>query len=107
MSFIEQIPNPGTTDVKRAKMLIDGKWVEAADGQTLPVENPSNRRIIAEVPRGKAEDIDRAVKAAAAGEAAEPDGDGGGDDSDALDAPLLSISAPGAPPALARGAINK
>jgi acyl-CoA reductase-like NAD-dependent aldehyde dehydrogenase len=50
--------------VRRALMLVDGKWVASADGRLLGVENPANRTIIAEVPRGGAEDVDRAVRAA-------------------------------------------
>src|ERR1700685_356304 len=46
-------------------MLIDGAWVPSASGQTITVENPAKRRPIAEVPRGNAEDVDRAVQAAA------------------------------------------
>ena len=52
--------------VNRELMLIDGQWTAAADGRFLPVENPARRdSVIGEVPRGGAEDIDRAVKAAA------------------------------------------
>ncbi|MBV9685817.1 MAG: aldehyde dehydrogenase family protein, partial [Alphaproteobacteria bacterium] len=47
-------------------MLIGGDWVESASGELLPVENPARRQIIAEIPRGSAADVDRAVKAAAA-----------------------------------------
>src|SRR5690554_1723039 len=64
MSFIDEIPSGETTEVRVARMLIDGQWVAAASGETLPVENPARRRIIAHVPRGRAEDVDRAVKAA-------------------------------------------
>lgn len=48
------------------KMLIDGQWVPAADGRELPVEAPGTRATIAMIPRGGAEDVDSAVKAAAA-----------------------------------------
>ena len=52
--------------VNRELMLIDGQWTAAADGRFVPVENPARRdSVIGEVPRGGAEDIDRAVKAAA------------------------------------------
>jgi betaine-aldehyde dehydrogenase len=47
-------------------MLIDGNWVESASGEVLPVENPARREIIAEIPRGGAADVERAVAAAAA-----------------------------------------
>lgn len=46
------------------KMLINGKWVEAASGKTLDVYNPATGEIIAHVPAAEKEDIDRAVKAA-------------------------------------------
>ncbi|MDE1974173.1 MAG: aldehyde dehydrogenase family protein [Hyphomicrobiales bacterium] len=51
--------------IRKAHMLIGGKWVGSASGEVFEVENPANRRSIAEVPRGRAEDVDRAVKAAA------------------------------------------
>jgi acyl-CoA reductase-like NAD-dependent aldehyde dehydrogenase len=45
-------------------MLIDGAWVHARSGETLPVENPATRRIIAHVPRAGASDVEAAVAAA-------------------------------------------
>jgi betaine-aldehyde dehydrogenase len=53
-------------DVKRVQMLIDGGWVDAAGGGSIAIEAPGTRSTIAGVPRGQAEDIDRAVKAATA-----------------------------------------
>jgi len=51
--------------VVRELMLIDGQWVHSAEGQFIPVENPSRRgTFVGEVPRGRAEDVDHAVKAA-------------------------------------------
>jgi len=52
--------------IRQARMLINGQWVAAASGETLTVQNPANRQPIAEIPRGRAEDVDRAVKAAEA-----------------------------------------
>jgi betaine-aldehyde dehydrogenase len=52
--------------IRQAKMLINGQWVGAASGEILTVQNPANRQPIAEIPRGRAEDVDRAVKAAEA-----------------------------------------
>src|SRR5690348_8954265 len=52
--------------IRQARMLIAGQWVASAAGEVLTVENPANRTVIAEIPRGRAEDVDRAVKAAAA-----------------------------------------
>jgi acyl-CoA reductase-like NAD-dependent aldehyde dehydrogenase len=55
----------GETALKKECMLIGGKWVDSASGEWLEVEDPAHRRPIAEVPRGRAEDVARAVKAAA------------------------------------------
>lgn len=44
-------------------MLIDGQWVEARSGQTLPVEDPATEEVIAHVPAGNKADVDRAVEA--------------------------------------------
>ncbi|MBS3906917.1 MAG: aldehyde dehydrogenase family protein [Syntrophaceae bacterium] len=53
-------------DVGRQLMLINGQWVESSDGEFIPVENPSRKgSIIGEVPRSRAVDVDRAVRAAA------------------------------------------
>ena len=46
-------------------MLIDGKAVEAQDGQLIDIENPANRKIVGQVPRGGEADVDRAVRVAA------------------------------------------
>jgi phenylacetaldehyde dehydrogenase len=48
------------------KMLINGKWVEAASGKTFVTYNPATGEILARVAEGDREDIDRAVKAARA-----------------------------------------
>jgi betaine-aldehyde dehydrogenase len=49
---------------RHASMLVDGKWTGSASGDVLSVENPAKRRPVADIPRGAAEDVDRAVKAA-------------------------------------------
>jgi phenylacetaldehyde dehydrogenase len=46
------------------RMLIGGKWVEAASGKTFPTYDPSTGEILARVAEGDREDVDRAVKAA-------------------------------------------
>jgi 5-carboxymethyl-2-hydroxymuconate semialdehyde dehydrogenase len=46
------------------KMLIDGKWVEAASGKTFDTLNPATGEVLARVAEGDAEDVDRAVRAA-------------------------------------------
>jgi aldehyde dehydrogenase (NAD+) len=51
-------------DGKVKRMLIDGKWLEAASGKTFETLNPSSGEVLASVAEGDAEDIDRAVAAA-------------------------------------------
>src|SRR5689334_14313170 len=46
------------------KMLIDGKWVEAASGKTFETPNPATGEVLARVAEGDKEDVDRAVRAA-------------------------------------------
>jgi acyl-CoA reductase-like NAD-dependent aldehyde dehydrogenase len=65
MPVTEQIRPATTGALRRAKMLIDGNWVDSAAGDTLGVENPANRQTIAQIPRGGAADVERAVQAAA------------------------------------------
>src|SRR3954470_9056237 len=51
---------------KDRKMLINGKWVEAASGKTFPTYNPATGEVLANVAEGDKADIDAAVKAARA-----------------------------------------
>src|SRR5271168_2498999 len=51
-------------DGKPKRMLIDGKWLEAASGKTFDSINPATGELLAKVAEGDAEDIDRAVEAA-------------------------------------------
>src|SRR3984893_18669919 len=51
---------------KTHKMLINGKWVEAASGKTFPTYNPATGDVLSRVAEGDVQDIDRAVKAARA-----------------------------------------
>jgi phenylacetaldehyde dehydrogenase len=46
------------------KLLIDGKWVEAASGKTFATTDPATGQTLTEVALGQDEDIDRAVRAA-------------------------------------------
>jgi len=49
----------------RELMLINGEWVGSEEDRFLLIETPGHRgRVIAEVPRAKAPDVDRAVWAA-------------------------------------------
>src|SRR3981081_1114895 len=49
---------------KPRKMLINGKWVNAASGKTFPTYNPATGEVLAQVAEGEGEDIEQAVKAA-------------------------------------------
>ena len=46
------------------KMLIGGKWLEAASGKTFPTYNPATGEVLAQVAEGHSTDVDRAVTAA-------------------------------------------
>ena len=50
--------------VTQHKNFIGGTWVASSSGETMEVLNPATGEVIAEVPRGTAEDVDRAVEAA-------------------------------------------
>ncbi len=49
---------------QKRKLLIDGKWTEAASGKTFEVFDPATGQVIAHAAEGDKEDINRAVKAA-------------------------------------------
>jgi 1-pyrroline dehydrogenase len=51
--------------VTHHKMFIGGEFVDSSSGATMEVLNPATGEVIAEVPRGTADDVDRAVAAAA------------------------------------------
>jgi phenylacetaldehyde dehydrogenase len=51
---------------RKHKLLINGKWVEAASGKTFPTFDPAKGEVLSQVAEGDREDIDRAVKAARA-----------------------------------------
>ena len=48
------------------KLFIGNEWVEAADGRSFDTEDPATGEVITSVAHAGAEDVDRAVKAAAA-----------------------------------------
>jgi len=52
--------------VRVTQMVIGGRSVDAADGQTFDVVDPADGKVIATVPLGGREDVDRAVAAAQA-----------------------------------------
>ncbi|HEX7471607.1 MAG TPA: aldehyde dehydrogenase family protein [Candidatus Limnocylindrales bacterium] len=53
-----------TSSISVVKMVVGGQQVDAADGQTFDVVNPADGQVIAKVPLGGREDVDRAVVAA-------------------------------------------
>src|SRR5712691_8851996 len=52
------------TAIRKGEMFIGGEWQEGAGRDTQAVLNPATGEIIAEVPKGTEEDVDRAVAAA-------------------------------------------
>ncbi|XP_061372308.1 benzaldehyde dehydrogenase, mitochondrial-like isoform X2 [Gastrolobium bilobum] len=58
----EPIKSP--VQVEHTQLLIDGKFVDAASGQTFPTLDPRTGEVIAHVAEGHSEDVDRAVAAA-------------------------------------------
>jgi acyl-CoA reductase-like NAD-dependent aldehyde dehydrogenase len=64
MTAIQKL-RAGEAALSKRHMLIGGEWVDSASGEVLEVEDPAHRRPIGEVPRGRAADVERAVKAAA------------------------------------------
>jgi acyl-CoA reductase-like NAD-dependent aldehyde dehydrogenase len=64
MSMTTTQSNPQDHSVSPKGMLIGGQWVESASSARITVENPAKRKPVAEVPRGNAADVDRAVTAA-------------------------------------------
>lgn len=57
---------PATLDFlsKEHRLFIGGAWVAPLNGKTLPVENPANGQLIAQIPLADARDVDAAVIAA-------------------------------------------
>jgi phenylacetaldehyde dehydrogenase len=62
---IDPMEDKVTSFISRThKILINGKWVEAASCKTFATYNPATGEVLARVAEGDREDIDRAVKAA-------------------------------------------
>lgn len=53
-----------TLTAPRQQMFINGDWTDAGNGETVSVINPATEEEIAQVPKGDASDVDRAVAAA-------------------------------------------
>ncbi len=68
------MPSAPGPQIKPGRLFIDGQWVESIAGGSFTTLNPATEEPLAEVSEGRAEDIDRAVKAArnAFGEGAWP-----------------------------------
>src|SRR6202167_942400 len=65
-SVVQMDPKVSGYVGKTHKMLINGKWVEAASGKTFPTYNPATGEVLSNIAEGDKEDINRAVKAARA-----------------------------------------
>jgi succinate-semialdehyde dehydrogenase/glutarate-semialdehyde dehydrogenase len=50
--------------MEQPRMLIDGKWVDAQGGDTFEVINPATSEVIAHVPKGGPQDVQKALEAA-------------------------------------------
>ncbi|MEA2499132.1 MAG: hypothetical protein QOH26_1537 [Actinomycetota bacterium] len=64
MAQVELLPEVKKYLEAEPKMMIGGKPMEAASGQTFEVIDPSTAQAVTRVPRGAIEDVDRAVAAA-------------------------------------------
>src|ERR1700682_1739768 len=53
-----------STTLKRHQMFIGGKWADSSGGDDQEIINPATGKVIAHVPKGTVEDVDRAVAAA-------------------------------------------
>ncbi|HEU0247224.1 MAG TPA: gamma-aminobutyraldehyde dehydrogenase [Gaiellaceae bacterium] len=53
-----------SVSVTQQQQFIGGEFVDSESGETMEVLNPSTGEVVAEVPRGTAEDVERAVRAA-------------------------------------------
>jgi len=60
------MPSGVQTEVKTYQMLINGEWAASKSNKTFPVYDPSTEEVIAQVPDGNADDVNRAVAAAKA-----------------------------------------
>ncbi|HID77604.1 MAG TPA: aldehyde dehydrogenase family protein [Planctomycetaceae bacterium] len=64
MATLTQPEAQAVPEVRQTRMLIGGRWCEAASGKGFPTVNPATEEVIAEVAEGEEVDIDRAVQAA-------------------------------------------
>jgi aldehyde dehydrogenase (NAD+) len=64
MSTATLSPASVTDKIKKGKLYINGKFVDAASGKTFETPNPATGETLAHVAEADKEDVDRAVKAA-------------------------------------------
>ncbi|MCD0481502.1 aldehyde dehydrogenase family protein [Streptacidiphilus sp. ASG 303] len=60
----ERSSRPRRMPIPPGKLLIDGRWVDAADGETMNVVDPTTEESITHVQRASAADAERAIDAA-------------------------------------------
>ncbi len=53
-----------STTLRRQEMFIGGEWTPGAGSETQEIVNPATGKVIAHVPKGTDEDVNRAVAAA-------------------------------------------
>ncbi len=53
-------------DIMEYQMFIDGNWTPGSSGEMMEVINPANREVVARVPRGNKDDVDKALASARA-----------------------------------------
>jgi len=53
-------------DIMDYQMFIDGKWTPGSTGEFMEVINPANQEVVARVPRGNQDDVDKALASARA-----------------------------------------
>ncbi|NLP23338.1 MAG: aldehyde dehydrogenase [Syntrophomonadaceae bacterium] len=51
-------------DIMEYQLFIDGKWTPGSSGEFMEVINPANQEVVARVPRGNQEDVDKALSSA-------------------------------------------
>lgn len=51
-------------DIMEYQLFIDGKWTPGSSGEFIEVINPANQEVVARVPRGNQEDVDKALASA-------------------------------------------
>jgi len=66
IEFQQQKPRFQETCMEDAKHFINNRWVAPSGRETIPVVDPSDGQIFAQIARGSAADIDLAVAAARA-----------------------------------------